>query len=319
MLHKVFVLRRLTIALIVLACLLPNTAIFAQTSFPTTGVILLDANLRDGAGTNFAIVGSGYVGQQVTIIETNSDGTWYRLENGGWIAAFLVEIKTVDALTVAPTVAPSLTPTGARAKNSANLRSGPGTSFPVVDGVQSGQVLTIVSQNVTRDWYQLDTGNWIAAFLVEQSLGNVPITSVPLLSTLTANERDASANYAHNVIPIMDTYVSAFQQLEILFSTLSNTPTLILVDEWKVRVALQLALMRAAGNDVRDLQAPVSMQPIQYSLLKAAEHYDTATILIAEGIDEIDSLKLGQVSEYLAAGYQALEAASSLAEQMVDN
>lgn len=50
------------------------------------------------------------------------------------------------------------------AKRNANLRSGPGTTFAIVGSVKAGQPLTFTT--AITDWYQLDTGPWIAAFLV---------------------------------------------------------------------------------------------------------------------------------------------------------
>ena len=278
--HKPPVWRSFAIALTVLVCLLTVMPTFAQTNFPTTGVILRDANLRAGAGTTFAVAGAGRAGQPVTIVEANRDTTWYHLGTGEWIAAFLVELKAVDTaplpgspnvviqdvfydgnvpnvesdeyavvanrgtqainlqgwqlsagtrdqfftfptIDLAPgttcrvytnenhadscglrfgsdsalwnnkgdcgylydqngkqvasfcygdradkNVAAGVAPAGAAANRSANLRGGPGTSFPVVGRVQNGQALTIVAKNAGGDWYQLSNGQWIAAFLV---------------------------------------------------------------------------------------------------------------------------------------------------------
>lgn len=261
--HKPLVWRSFAIALTVLLCLLPVMPTLAQTTFPTTGVILRDANLRAGAGTTFAIAGTGRAGQQVTIVEANRDTTWYHLGSGAWIAAFLVELKVANTdptpasasanvliqdifydgnvpnvesdeyaviantgtqainlqgwqlsagtrdqrftfpnIELAPgttcriytnenhadscglsfgneralwnnkgdcgylydptgkevssfcygdradkAVAAGVAPAGALANRSANLRGGPGTSFPVVGRVQNGQALTIVANN----------------------------------------------------------------------------------------------------------------------------------------------------------------------------
>jgi hypothetical protein len=51
--------------------------------------------------------------------------------------------------------------------DNANIRSGPGLEFPVVDGAGEGQLVRIVACNDDCSWLQLDTGNWIAAFLVD--------------------------------------------------------------------------------------------------------------------------------------------------------
>ena len=51
--------------------------------------------------------------------------------------------------------------------STANIRSGPGLDYPVVDQAQAGQALTVVACNEDCSWLQLDSGNWIAGFLVD--------------------------------------------------------------------------------------------------------------------------------------------------------
>lgn len=57
------------------------------TSSPT---VTVDANLRSGPGTEFEILGGTVTGQAITIVGRNADGSWYRLDNGGWVASRLV-------------------------------------------------------------------------------------------------------------------------------------------------------------------------------------------------------------------------------------
>jgi len=182
--HQAFRRRGLAAFLAVLTTLLLTIPSFAQTPFPAPGVLLRDANLRGGAGINYAVVGAGRTGQQVTISETNADASWYHLSTGEWIAAFLVEVKTAEPAPAADTAngvmqdtpaAGALANAGsdtvgvvATANRAANLRSGPGTTFPVVGSVQNGQALPIMGQSAAGDWYQLSGGQWIAAFLVNQ-------------------------------------------------------------------------------------------------------------------------------------------------------
>ncbi len=56
--------------------------------------------------------------------------------------------------------------TGVVLQNS-NLRAGPGVGYAIVGKAPIGSVLTIVGANAAGDWLQLDTGQWIAAFLVK--------------------------------------------------------------------------------------------------------------------------------------------------------
>ncbi|MBK8046520.1 MAG: SH3 domain-containing protein [Anaerolineales bacterium] len=64
----------------------------AQQLFPATVVVQRTANLRSGPGTGYALIDQVEPGTTLTVVGSNSDGTWYRLDDGGWIAAFLVAV-----------------------------------------------------------------------------------------------------------------------------------------------------------------------------------------------------------------------------------
>ncbi|MCS6825902.1 MAG: helix-turn-helix domain-containing protein [Caldilinea sp.] len=53
--------------------------------------VITAANLRQGPSTEFPIVGGAVEGQEILLVGRNADGSWYRLENGAWIFAQLVE------------------------------------------------------------------------------------------------------------------------------------------------------------------------------------------------------------------------------------
>jgi hypothetical protein len=103
---------------------------FAQTtsSLPmvASATVLRNANLRAGPGTNFAIVGTVKPGDSLSLVAVNPAGTWYELESGAWIAAFLVKINNSNpataavtgTLAAAPTAAPSPQPVQAAAGES---------------------------------------------------------------------------------------------------------------------------------------------------------------------------------------------------------
>ena len=69
----------------------------------------------------------------------------------------------------------------------ANLRVGPGVDFERVDGADEGQVLTIVAQDETGEWLQLEEGSWIAAPLVANVPADLPVSS----ADTTEDEQDA--------------------------------------------------------------------------------------------------------------------------------
>lgn len=73
-------------------------------------------------------------------------------------------------------------PVAATVLRNANLRAGPGTNFAIVGSARAGDVVQIVGQNAAGNWYRLDTGAWIAAFLVrlEAEEPARPVAGVPV-------------------------------------------------------------------------------------------------------------------------------------------
>jgi uncharacterized protein YraI len=79
---------------------------------PVTGTATANAvsNLREGPGTEYAIVGSANAGDALDIVGQNADGTWFVLANGTWVAAFLVDNAPTGLPVVEPTATPVLPP-----------------------------------------------------------------------------------------------------------------------------------------------------------------------------------------------------------------
>jgi hypothetical protein len=59
-----------------------------------------NSNRRSGPGTNFSIAGRVPRGGEVVVVGENEDGTWLELEDGSWVAEFLLDpipqAETVD-------------------------------------------------------------------------------------------------------------------------------------------------------------------------------------------------------------------------------
>lgn len=140
----------------------------AQVRLTIEAVVLRDANLRLGPSVAYAIVGAAKAGQLVTV--TDDEGEWYQLSSGEWIAKFLVAATAESRV-----VAFRLEEAPAFANRAANLRSGPGTTFTLVGTVQMGQALAVVGRNPAGDWLQLQSGAWIAAFLVNRVIVGLPV------------------------------------------------------------------------------------------------------------------------------------------------
>lgn len=145
----------------------------APQASPSTVVVKGKAvNLRSGPGTNYAKVGVVFQGTRLTVL--GRSGSWYRvkLANGkaAWIAAWLV-----SPLSQAQGEQDRLPQTGSLGKafvkgDVVNLRSGPGTNYPVLRRLFRGEQLDLLE---TRgDWYRVrlasgQTG-WVAGWLVQR-------------------------------------------------------------------------------------------------------------------------------------------------------
>lgn len=169
------------------------STVLAQTA---TATVTVNANLRSGPGTDFAKIGSVNANGHVTIVGCTEAGDWCQLTGGSWIFSELLEnvpagLPVVDPnnMTSEPqagSIAATPTPTSAgnaMAAGNANLRIGPGTNYRQVGSVRQGETLNIVGMTDTGDWYKLDSGAWIAAFLVENAPESVKVVFGSLATT----------------------------------------------------------------------------------------------------------------------------------------
>uniref|UniRef100_A0A7C1JX98 SH3 domain-containing protein n=1 Tax=Caldilinea aerophila TaxID=133453 RepID=A0A7C1JX98_9CHLR len=161
-------------------------------------VVIRDVFLYTGPGLDYEQTGSLKAGNAVRVRACNPGCTWYQLDSGTWIPGeglsappldlpiFDIEaIPTASAPvvfvwpTVTPTPLPTPTPewSGPRAKEYAILRRGPGTIYDRVGVAVPGAPLRVTAQNQAGDWYQLENGAWVAAFLLDRKPGELPIAA----------------------------------------------------------------------------------------------------------------------------------------------
>lgn len=72
--------------------------------------VTVDANLRAGPSITSPIIGGTVTGQEVNIVARNDDGSWFRLDNGGWVATFLLANPPIS--TTVPLFVEEEAPTG---------------------------------------------------------------------------------------------------------------------------------------------------------------------------------------------------------------
>ena len=121
-----------------------------------------DVNIRIGPGTNYEKAGKAYKGQQLTITGVQKGGQylWGKF-SGGWICLDYTDYETVkaensedaDAVTAIGTVVKT---------NKLNVRSGPGTGYPIVGTLNGGDTVQItLERNVSgKIWYKIESG-WV--------------------------------------------------------------------------------------------------------------------------------------------------------------
>lgn len=91
---------------------------------------------------------------------------------------------TTESATATPRVRRSYLPTPtltgpAVVIEQANLRAGPGTDYERMGNAEPGELVTLTGRNAAGDWYQLASGAWIAAFLVEGAPAGLPVVAAP--------------------------------------------------------------------------------------------------------------------------------------------
>ncbi|MCX6046452.1 MAG: SH3 domain-containing protein, partial [Chloroflexi bacterium] len=91
---------------------------------------------------------------------------------------------TTSNLILVPTMTPTPVATASTIKptaiTNANLRSGPGTEFPILGGTTTGEELTIVARNADNSWLKLNNGGWISTRLVNNppAAATIPVEQV---------------------------------------------------------------------------------------------------------------------------------------------
>ncbi|MBX3010212.1 MAG: SH3 domain-containing protein [Caldilineaceae bacterium] len=358
-----------------------------------TGTVSITANLRSGPDTTFDAVGTITAGTVAAVVAQNADATWYLLDSGNWIAAFLIEniqgepplateelvtalqaqnavttatpvtptvaITTTDAITTATTptaTATATTPTTTtggsitlvptpaapaapsqlpRVTVDANLRSGPGTEFPIIGGTITGQELTIVARNEAASWFRLDNGGWVSAGLV----ANPPVTTtVPLFTEGEETEEPASTAAAATPAPlstptpvptatvvlgvrenlyiirvdgIVDGYDFTLSKIDELITQASSDTSMLQDRAWIVEMTTAITLLRSTSDEVRALVAPPLFSDAHAELVNAATSFTTAADLLAEGVDQLNTDQLDAAFAEITIGTSLLTRAEN--------
>jgi hypothetical protein len=223
----------------------------------------------------------------------------------------------------------------------ANLRAGPGTQFDVIGGTITGQVLDIVGQDSTGEWYLLNNGGWIASALVDNAPSTAPVVAddaSPLLNgdqpspilvptpapnsspveTPAAEEiaEDqtvllglAENLYLDEVRTLIARYDLAGDAVLQLVAAVQADGELLQNEAWQDEMNTAIATIRRTGQQIRSLEPPPLFGAAQIDLRSATGAFDLAATLLEEGLSEGALDKLDQSLAEADAGRALLQSA----------
>lgn len=167
-------------------------------------------NVRSGPGTTYDVLGQVAPENSYQAIKKDESGQWWEIEIGGnqtgWIAneyvvqpegevqvasaeresvarsatatteTASVEAATAKAAPVEVAAAPEFA--SVSAAQIANLRGGPGTSYPVLGQINPGVFHKILGKNEQGDWWQIEMADGKPAWVINQLVTTVGDTGV---------------------------------------------------------------------------------------------------------------------------------------------
>jgi uncharacterized protein YgiM (DUF1202 family) len=184
----------------------------SPTPTPAAGpapAVTVDANLRSGPGLEFPIIGGTITGQTINIVARNEAGDWFLLDNGGWVATFLVaNPPTISAVPVfnpnaaapAPIESPVITTTTTVTATAPLTSTAPATTTSAatstVLGVEDNLYLVDANELIVRYERALgDIENLVSqagqndALLLDQSWLQSVSTAIALVRATNARVR----------------------------------------------------------------------------------------------------------------------------------
>lgn len=148
-------------------------------------------NVRSDAGTTYNVVGKVNLGDKLVISETKMVGStkWGRY-SGGWLSLDYTDYYTVTDTSQSGGTATSVTGTVTNC-TSLRIRSGPGTNYPTMGSLRSGEKVTITEMKTVGAavWGKISSG-WICLSYVQldQSAVQPPETQSPTPETPPAED-----------------------------------------------------------------------------------------------------------------------------------
>ncbi|MGG0342608.1 SH3 domain-containing protein [Priestia megaterium] len=136
-------------------------------------------NVRSGAGTNYASIGSVKKGQKLSVV--SKSGSWYKINYNGRTGYVSSDYVQASGTATPPAESTTYTVTA----STLNVRSGAGTNYASIGSVTKGQKLSVVSKS--GSWYKINyngrTG-YVSSDYVQASATTSPKLVVDSFKTL---------------------------------------------------------------------------------------------------------------------------------------
>ncbi|MFJ5715493.1 SH3 domain-containing protein [Neobacillus sp. NPDC093127] len=164
---KKFSLLQLSIILI-FAAFLPQGKSIAATGSITISTDTV--NVRGGPGLSYPLMKIAKRGEKYSIVSEKDDWIEIQLSFGktGWVVNWLVSKENAVNTVNTAKASGSKSTTAAAKTDQLRVRSGPGTSFPIVGFLNKGQQVTVLDQN--ENWCKISSANtegWVASDFLE--------------------------------------------------------------------------------------------------------------------------------------------------------
>ncbi len=169
------------------------------------GIALANVYIRTGPGTNYPAYGIAPAGSVGRIIGVSQDNAWWVVRvdptkvgaGYGWVMAQYISASNTQGVqvianpTTAAPVAPAPPPAGAptaTAVDYVNVRTGPGTTYPVLGIASPGASAEVSGKSADGAWWQVKVPTqyvasglaWVSAsYVVTSNTGNVPVADAP--------------------------------------------------------------------------------------------------------------------------------------------
>ena len=133
-------------------------------------VTVSELNVRTGPSTNHSVISQVRKGAILSIIAKDNSTGWLKIQfkNGstGWVSGKYVTIATNDTVNINNEDIKIADGPAQVTVSELNVRSGPGTNYPVISQVKKGNILAVIAVDNSDNWLKIQfkdgTTGWVS-------------------------------------------------------------------------------------------------------------------------------------------------------------